>query len=148
MEEIKKVRGKYQERSSAMVVSLEGTNGNGIPTNDPDGIIVTVTEKGHYMILAKGSYEGRAYCIVDIVLFVYSVKNNRMLGKQVISTNYNFQGLVSKDVKLILSEPLERGDQIELRYGNINHSDGASDAQQSFSYAAPGDFLALIKYQR
>ncbi len=157
-----KETAKYYERKNAMVESPQAEHEKGISTNDNDKIKITVPADGKYLILAKGTYEGLAYCIVDAVLYVYNVGTNQPLCEQKIKENYNLVRhpelnpsiRVSKEprsqevtgtLKFITLERLKKGDELELRFGNINHSDGATVDQRRFKYAAPGDFLVLMK---
>ena len=113
------------------------------------------------MILAKGTYEGVAYNIVDVYLYIYN--GSSPLYKQIIKNNYNLvrdpetnysirNSINSKSQEIVelikykTTQKLKKGDEIELRYGNFD-VDGRSTPvkQRMFTFAYKGDFIALIK---
>jgi hypothetical protein len=151
----------YYERKKEMVKSPYAEHEIGISTNDDDRIKVIIQRDGHYFIIAKGTYEGAAYCEVNALLFVYNVNTNQEICRGTIKSAYNTVGYPpdnysirtsktkdSQEVSGVLKHYtglLKKGDVLELRYGNEPLKSNNTIEQRRFYYASPGDFLALIR---
>lgn len=153
----------YSERSNGQILSKESIRDESILPYDSDQIAITVPEDGDYIVLAKGTFDNRGYCISDPYLCVYNeTQKNSIIDDVIIKTQYNHVGHpencdcnsirilrygpgsqeITGTINKKTTKPLKKGDVIKLRYG---HKNITSCNDLAFWFAFPGDYLGLIR---